>query len=247
MHLKQILKKIAALSPVPLTANEYYDRLTEKVIKKVCNQSSVCIDVGANEGKILAMFIRHCPKAVHYAFEPIPALYFLLKRKYSSAANIFNIAISNTKGKSNFNHVLTNPAYSGLVKRPYDKIETDETIRVETNMLDNVISVDQQITLIKLDIEGGEYNALLGARRIMEKDRPYILFEFGKPGAEAYHVKADDMFLLLEKHQYNISTLPQFLNDKGLLNMAAFEDCFERNRPYFFIAHNKQANGLNTD
>ncbi len=239
MRIRQILKKIAALSPVPLTTNEYYDRLSEKVIRKVCTKTSICIDAGANEGKILAMFIRHCPQALHYAFEPIPSLHFLLKRKYSSAANIFNIALSNTKGVSFFNHVLTNPAYSGLVKRSYDKDETDERIQVATNTLDNLIPTHQQITFIKLDIEGGEFNALLGAFNIITRDAPFILFEFGKVGAEAYNVKAEDMFFLMERHEYNISTLPQFLHNKGALTLSEFINCFERNKPYVFLAYRK--------
>ena len=163
MHFKKYLKNIATHFPIPLTTNEYYDRLTEKIIKKVCNQRSACIDVGANEGKILSMFVKHCPFGRHYAFEPIPHLYFSLKRKYGSAVTIYKLALSNHTGESNFNFVLTDPAYSGLKKRDYDKPEKDEMIQVETAKLDDIINPNQPIQLIKLDIEGGEYNALSGA------------------------------------------------------------------------------------
>ena len=237
MHFKKYLKNIATHFPIPLTTNEYYDRLTEKIIKKVCNKRAACIDVGANEGKILSMFVKHCPFGRHYAFEPIPHLYFSLKRKYGSAVTIYKLALSNHTGESNFNFVLTDPAYSGLKKRDYDKPEKDEMIQVETAKLDDIINPDQPIQLIKLDIEGGEYNALSGAVNLLRKHHPTILFEFGKPGAAAYNISTAMMFDFFNEHQYKIYTMPHFLQQKNPLTLLQFEDCFKHGKPFFFIAH----------
>jgi FkbM family methyltransferase len=237
MKIRKFLKKLVAYSPVAVTKNERYDRLTQQIIQKVCHANSICIDVGANEGKILSMFIKNCPGAIHYAFEPIPPLYYLLKRKYASAAHISDIAIAANAGISNFNYVTTDPAYSGLKKRAYDKPEEDTQIVVNTATLDSIIPLSACIKLIKLDIEGGEYHALKGATRILQSSRPYILFEFGKAGAEAYNITPKMLYDLLYGMQYNINLLHLFLKDAPALSLPGFTRCYTTGQEYFFIAY----------
>ncbi|WP_207492587.1 FkbM family methyltransferase [Aridibaculum aurantiacum] len=236
MSVRNFLKKIAALLPFPLTKNEYYDRLTERVIRRVCKADSTCVDVGANEGKILALFIRHCPASMHYAFEPIPFLYHKLKRRYSSAAHIHPLAISNKSGTSSFNYVITDPAYSGLLKRPYDKPEKDEIIEVATATLDEVIPASEKIDLVKLDIEGGEYHALQGASNLLQAHHPHILFEFGKGGSDAYGITPAMMYAFLKSKNYRLNTLPRFLSNKPPLTHPQFEQHFHKRSTFFFIA-----------
>lgn len=234
--LRSILKYIAGFSPLPLTKNEYYDRLTEQVIKKVCNKNSVCVDVGANKGRILSMFIKHCPQALHYAFEPIPHLYFLLVRKYGSAAKIFKVALSDKKGSSTFSYVIDDDAYSSLKLRQFQKHVTTEKINVEKDCLDNLITGDINVRLIKLDIEGGEYDALLGSQKTIKRCKPYILFEFGKGGADAFNVSPQMMYDFFTSHGYKISLLTRFLKSQSPLTLSAFEDEYEKGKEYFFIA-----------
>lgn len=47
--------------------------------------------------------------------------------------------------------------------------------------IDQIVTPGRQIHLIKLDVEGAEYNALLGCQQILRRDRPVLVFEFG-PG-----------------------------------------------------------------
>lgn len=228
---------MAAFSPIPLSKNQYYDRLTERVIKKVCSKNSVCIDAGANNGKILALFIKHSPNTLHYAFEPLPQLYKLLVRKYGSASQVYKVALSNKKGMSDFNAVISDPAYSGLKKRPYDNPEKDEIIQVKTDLLDNIIEPGVIITLLKLDVEGGEYDILLGAKRIITESRPYILFEFGKGGSDAYHVSSNMMYNFFSSFGYQVNLLDKFLKKAPPLALHEFDSEYHKGKEYFFIAY----------
>jgi FkbM family methyltransferase len=235
--LRQLFKKLVHLSPVPLTRNDYYDRLTEKVIKQVCAKDSICIDVGANNGKIVQLFIKHCPCATHFAFEPIPALYYLLKRKFDSACRVYNIALSNYTGTSSFNYVTSDPAYSGLKKRPYNKPQKDCLIDVKVDCLDNIIPISTNVTLIKIDVEGAEYNVIEGAIKTIERCRPVILFEFGKGGSDAYGITPQKIFTLLTSVGLSTSLLASFLKGKSPLNINQFTIEYEKGKEYFFIAH----------
>src|SRR5688572_20610610 len=103
--MKQLLKALIRYWPWPLTINERYDRQTSAMIKKVCNQDSLCIDVGCYRGDILAQMIAHAPKARHIAFEPIPEQFAFLKNKFSAYADIYPYALGDTEKETTFNHV----------------------------------------------------------------------------------------------------------------------------------------------
>lgn len=235
--MKQLLKHIASYAPIALTKNEQYDRLTKKVLQKVCTHNSVCVDVGANEGKVLQMLLQVAPNGKHYAFEPIPILFEQLNKNFSSKAHILNIALSNKKDKADFNLVLTDMAYSGLQKRAYDKPEKDTIIEVCTDLLDNIIPSTTKIDVIKLDIEGGEFAALQGAVTTIQQNKPVILFEFGKAGAIAYQLSSENMFQLITiQFNYEIFTLAGWLKKKPALDQKTFNTFFEKDTEYFYLA-----------
>ena len=154
--LKNLIKKL----PFDFTKNQAYDRQTNAIIKKVCNKNSICLDIGCHKGEVLDIIISHAPDGHHFGFEPIPSMYKSLAAKYKNTnCTILEVALSNQSGTSVFNHVVSNPAYSGLVKRAYDRPnEVDEEITVKTERLDLLFDKNTPIDLIKIDVEGGELN-----------------------------------------------------------------------------------------
>lgn len=239
--LQKILKYFVQYFPIALTKNEYYDRLTKQILTKVCNENSVCVDVGCNEGKILKLMQHIAPKAKHWVFEPIPFLFEQLQLKFSNKVHLFQLALSNIKGKSLFNYVLTNSAYSGFKKRAYDKIETDTAIEVQTDLLDNIIPPKTKIALIKIDVEGAELLVLQGALQTIQHSKSIILFEFGKGAADIYENSSETMFQFFNTHlQYEIFTLNDWLKHRTSLTFSQFNNYFEQNNEYFFLAAPKQ-------
>jgi FkbM family methyltransferase len=235
--IKFVAKKLLALSPIALTKNERYDRLTKKVIQKTCSSNSVCIDIGAHEGKILKWMIAQSPLAIHYAFEPIPELFNLLVEEFRNNTHLFSIAVSNTKGITHFNLVQSNLAMSGLQKRSYGKNEIDYNIEVETDCLDHIIPITEKVSLIKMDVEGAELQVIKGAIKTIEGSKPLILFECGKVGGEAYEFSAKDAFQLFEMElAYQIFLIPDWLNNKSPLAFQDFDHYYENGTEYFFLA-----------
>lgn len=236
-HLKKIAKKIHSTSPISFSRNETYDRLTKKIIQRIATNNGVCIDIGAHEGKILQWMVSYLPNATHYAFEPIPVLYDRLNIKFADKAIISATAIGNENSTSNFNLVLTNMAYSGLNKRAYDKTETDTTIQVQTAKLDSIIPISEKISLIKIDVEGAELLVLKGAKNIINKCKPLILFECGKAGGDAYHFSANEVYdLLSNDYEYTIYTLNNWLQNKESTNKNQFNNYFDTGKEFFFLA-----------
>jgi len=159
-----------------------------------------------------------------------------LVRKFGSACHVYEIALGKEKGGQPFNYVRTSPAYSGLRKRAYDRPEKDEQIIVRTDLLDNYIPAGEKVKLIKIDVEGGELDVLLGAEQTIRQSQPLILFEYGKGGAEAYNVPPAMMFNFFAKRNYSIYLLRSFLKKKISLSLEQFITHYNSNHEYFFVA-----------
>lgn len=237
--MKEILKSLLKLSPIPLSRNHKYDIQTKKIIRKYLRPNSCCVDVGCFKGEILDLLIRQCPEGQHYAFEPIPNKFRQLVKQFEAKkVNIFNLALSNSKGTTEFNHVLSNPSYSGLLKRTYDKKgEVDERIQVQTDRLDDVLPQGKQIDLIKIDVEGAEYLVLQGATNTIKTYQPLVIFEHGIGGSDHYGVKPSDVFAYFQTANMRISTLSALLSGKAALTRAEFDSQFYDKLNYYFIAH----------
>src|SRR5687768_524230 len=140
--MKQLLKKFIKLIPIDFTRNQRYDSQTKKVIARVCRTDSNCIDIGCHKGEVLDLILKQAPLGQHFGFEPIPEMYQALVSNYQNNPNcqFFPIALSDATGETTFNYVVSNPAYSGIKKRQYDKPnEVDQAITVNMDLLDNLI------------------------------------------------------------------------------------------------------------
>ena len=237
--MRELLKKIIHLWPWPLTLNERYDRQTKAVLKKICKADSLCIDVGCYRGDILTAMMDNAPKAHHIAFEPVPTQFAYLKEHFSAKATIYPYALGNENKSTTFHHVVSNPTYSGLQQRQYKGEETISEIEVEVRKLDDVISPDLAVALIKIDVEGGEYDVMRGAVNTLRAHHPYLIFEHGIGGADKYGIKPGDVFeLLSEQLGYTICLMGDYLkNDKTPgFTKSGFEDQFWNSKNCYFLA-----------
>ena len=63
------------------------------------------------------------------------------------------------------------------------------------------------VSLVKIDIEGGEWEAIKGAEALISACRPYIIFEWNVENLRAYNRSAEDIFAIAPE-RYDIYTLP---------------------------------------
>jgi FkbM family methyltransferase len=182
------------------------------------------------------MMLKYSPEGKHYAFEPIPYLLDELKKNIKNV-HIFPYALSDSAGNSKFHLVKNAPAYSGLQKRKYDISNPDiEEIEVEVKTLDEVIPQNEQIDFIKMDVEGGEFGVFKGAKNVIQKNKPTILFECGKGACDYYGTNPLDLYdFIVNELGLKIFTLKSYLKKKTPLTKEAFECCFNTNTEYYFV------------
>lgn len=236
--MKKLIKKVFQYIPIPITKNQKYDALTKKVIRKVCRQNSNCIDIGCHKGEILDLMIKFAPQGHHWGFEPIPDLYNALTVKYAHTnCTISNIALTNFEGTTTFNYVTSNPAYSGIKKRKYDRPhEQDTLIEVSCKELDKVLPQDFRADLIKIDVEGAEMLVLEGAQKVLETYSPVIIFEHGLGASDIYGTTPEQLFRFMDQYRYKIATLDRWLKGSAPFSEKEFADQYYKRKNHYFIA-----------
>lgn len=136
------------------------------VLELVTNQSVVA-DVGANIGTFTLPLAR-VAKEVH-AFEPMERNVELLRKNIELNALhnvvVHPVAVGQEEGRTSF--VMENPDNAG-------------TYRAEKGEAVKIISLDSTnipFDIIKMDIQGMEGRALMGAAQLVQKHHPLFFFE----------------------------------------------------------------------
>lgn len=235
-HIKNAKSKLLQGS---LSQNSYYNILTNLIISTL-DSHSVCIDVGCYRGSILDKLVRNSPSGIFFAFEPIPYLYHSLQTRYSKYSNvtIFDVALSNKNGFTEFQYVISNPPYSGIKKRKY-KNPNEKVLQtvVKTRCLDDVIDLKLPIAFMKIDVEGGEYHVIKGGINTIKKHKPLIVFEHGLGAANYYDVTPDMMYDLLTWAGLRLALLDDWLISGTPLTKDAFCRQYYRELNYYFLAY----------
>lgn len=122
------------------------------------------VDVGGYDGFTSAEFIRHCPdyRGLHI-FEPDPSNMALIRARLADFDRIcyHPIGLGNTRAITRFHSSLST-----------SRISDDGELVVDVDRLDNVIK--DPYSFLKLDIEGGEVSALMGAEQSIREYFPRI-------------------------------------------------------------------------
>lgn len=219
-----------------------YDIQTLEVMKRVLRADSNCVDVGCHQGSILKEMLRLAPGGTHFAFEPLPGMYAGLRGAFGGIANLHlhDCALSDVAGTTSFQHVVSNPAYSGLRQRRYDRPhEKVREIQVETQLLDSVVPEHVPIRFIKIDVEGAELQVLRGASATIRNHRPVIVFEHGLGGADYYGTQSGDVYdLLAGQCGLRLFVMADWLEDDGKASLGreAFCEQFSSGSNYYFMA-----------
>ena len=199
---------------------------------------AVCVDIGCHKGKFLDPMRRAAPAGRFFAFEPVPYLYELLRSKYRTDARVqvFNMALSSSRGATTLYINERNLGLSGLSDRP-GRMGQDGLSKVQVcvDTLDCRLG-DQRVDFIKIDVEGAEYHVLQGARQIMIRSRPLILFEFGLGGADYFGIDAQEMYALFATLDYAVFTVDDYVRGREPFTAAAFSACFNLNSKFNFVA-----------
>lgn len=219
-----------------------YDIQTLEVMRRVLRDDSNCVDVGCHQGSMLQEMLALAPRGTHFAFEPLPGMFAGLRETFAGRANVHlhECALSDVAGTTSFQHVVSNPAYSGLRQRRYDRPhEQVQEIVVRTQLLDNLVPGHVPIRFIKVDVEGAELQVFRGAVQTIRRSRPVIVFEHGLGGADYYGTRPEEIHdLLAGQCGLRLFVMADWLQREGeaSLDRAGFCQQFSSGSNYYFMA-----------
>ncbi|WP_207459125.1 FkbM family methyltransferase [Azospirillum sp. SYSU D00513] len=133
-------------------------------------KARLVLDVGANRGAVTRHFRTQYPEAVVHAFEPIPSLADELRQNFAQDSQVIvhGCAVGAKAATVPF-HVTRNLVSSSLYRPSQmlgryhgENVSIDETMEVPVRTLSDLFA-GQFIDLLKLDIQGGELQAFIGA------------------------------------------------------------------------------------
>jgi FkbM family methyltransferase len=208
-----------------------YDADLVKVMERVLQPSSCCVDAGAHIGTFLRHMVSLAPEGSHIAFEPLPGLAASLRRDFPTV-EVRQQALADHTGISAFRAVPFPAApYSGFSRRPWDTYSEEgvELIDVEVVRLDDVVPPGRRITLMKVDVEGAELDLFRGGACLLERDRPLVAFENSSDPASVLGVLGGCGLKLSLMHEWLVGGQP--------LSAQRFLDEALGGLHYFFLAH----------
>ena len=185
----------------------------EKEIKQhfKINRGETFVDVGSNVGYYSLLLAKNSPDSKIISIEAHPDNYEALKKniKVNNFKNIISInkaIASQTQGKLPlYEHWKGKGQKKTGMFNLSNQYDSKSFVEVSCDSLDNVLKfMDKTVYVIKIDIEGEEVNALLGANHTLKNTRKIIV-----------EIHSDDNIPKVEQillsHQFHIEIIKSHL------------------------------------
>lgn len=160
----------------------YEDDLTKYFMKNI-KPAMTCVDVGCNIGYfslLMGMKVDIYKGGKVFCFEANPNLIPIIKSNmnmhYFSHCKVINALIGSNNDEIIFN---VNREFSGNSSINNVGNQKTEQIKMKTTRLDDYYDEFGIVDYMKIDIEGSEYDAFLGAEKLIKNKRiRNIIFEY---------------------------------------------------------------------
>lgn len=164
----------------------FFEKYVTMAIYAFCEKDDIIFDIGANTGSIAIP----CAKKFHvYAFEAFKQSYDIMilnikENNVQDNISAFNVAIGDTS------RIILMDTSVPNIENNYGALmigtQGPKSIMMK---LDDLLQSIKKVKLIKVDTEGSEPLVFYGARKIIKRDMPIIIFEKNAQtlGADVLH------------------------------------------------------------
>lgn len=192
MKITKLIKRIPRVKRFIVNHNPSLEDLILSV-GLLNKPNPIVLDVGANTGQSIDFFLKMNSTSEIYSFEPTPNIALTLRERYKDLhnVNIFELAFSDYNGNAEL--FVSNYSPTNSLLKPntsvYEKFNSSlastlaaskkETCIVETlnNWYSNNL-VNKHIDLLKIDVQGAEYQVIKGGLEVLKSNVKALTIEF---------------------------------------------------------------------
>lgn len=163
----------------------------DAILKFLLKKNPIMFDVGANTGQSIERFLKIRKNALIHSFECFPQIFDILKKKYSKKKIFLNkLAIGSKEKRINF-YTFRDSRIASLLKiDKKSKFYKGRIINTNSNyrnfgkkILVNQMTIDQyskinnikKIDFLKVDTQGTSDEVLMGAKKLLKKQKISII------------------------------------------------------------------------
>jgi len=195
----------------PVRFSRYYPTDYEpylfQFLKKNCHEGYTFLDCGAHIGLFSVVGSRIVgERGKVVSFEPMPSIRAVLENTISinncSNVTVRPEAVSSKIGEarffdtgnvaSNANSLVRQDRHAGNITVP---VTTIDQVRAEMNL---------RINCIKIDVEGAEYDLLVGAEKTIKEDRPILFLSLHPPAIAQGGQSLEMIWNILAGYSYSV-------------------------------------------
>lgn len=209
-------------------AHGIYEHDVANLILTIVERGTTYFDVGANIG-LLSVPVLACRSDVKIvSIEASPHTLPFLRKTHAAAKSpenwtVIGAAVGAQSGKAEFwSGGGATGAFDGL--KDTGRSGKKRPVQVSIRTLDEIWRElgSPFVSVMKMDIEGGESAALQGAKALIAHSRPILIIEWTDKNLSAYDIKSEAIFVLCQDVAYTIYAWPHLvpIESTSVLKMA---------------------------
>ncbi|MGK7885251.1 MAG: FkbM family methyltransferase [Crocosphaera sp.] len=205
-RLNQELEEIRMYGISPWYEGNFWEPPVQLALRDLCRPGDVVFDVGANFGGLSTVMSRMVgPKGVVCSFEASPRIVDKCQR---------NIVLSGCSNVQLFHAAVYYISYSKVPiyigSHLNDSIYAEQSTgtqgyEVSTIALDDFVNHTQLIpNLVKMDIEGAEFDAIKGMSKTIESAKPHLILETQPEDTRCLDFLLEKGYISIDLNTYQI-------------------------------------------
>jgi len=199
------------------------------LVKDHSSAQYIIFDVGANRGQFLSLVLSTFGKTGNFlvhAFEPSKFTFDILSRDFQrfEGIQLNNFALGQEKGTLTLYYPFEGTGYASLTQRNMSHLNLEFGMS-EDCVVDTIDTYCERmriptINLLKIDVEGHEFEVLCGAKGLFESGKiDFCTFEFGSACIDT-RISFKDFYYFFQKYRMKVYRITPsgYLNEITIYN-----------------------------